>query len=152
MLDSDRTRRHFAHSQFAAARRKVTPIARTSRRVRPVIRARQMATPTILRMGAKGTLKASATRRECRLPSTYVGVEKVQFSPERPKLGGYKMSRKSRKSFVGHPSAILFSRISGERVFQHPQAITPRTTIRPVVGVMAISRQLQRPWAGAISF
>src|SRR5215468_8822865 len=76
-------------------------------------------------------------RQSDQLMKSGVGVEKVQFSPERPKLGGYKMSRKSRKSFVGHPSAILFSRISGERVFQHPQAITPTT------GVAAMVRPMQ---------
>ena len=37
------------------------------------------------------------------------------------------MPRKSRKSFVGHPSAILFLRISREGVFQERRA-------RPVVG------------------
>jgi len=31
------------------------------------------------------------------------------------------MSRKLRESFVGHPDAILFLRISRERVFQQPQ-------------------------------
>lgn len=34
------------------------------------------------------------------------------------------MSRKSEKSFVGLPNAILFPRISPERVFQQPQTIT----------------------------
>src|SRR5579859_398645 len=34
------------------------------------------------------------------------------------------MSLKSKKSFVGHRSAILFSRILGEGVFQQPLAIT----------------------------
>jgi hypothetical protein len=52
-----------------------------------------------------------------------VGVEKVHFPPKQPKLGGYKMSRKLRKLFVGHPSAILILRISREGVFQHAQAI-----------------------------
>jgi hypothetical protein len=54
---------------------------------------------------------------------TDVAVEKVQFSPEQPKFGGYKMPRKFRKSFVGHPGAILFLRISAEGVFQQPQTI-----------------------------
>jgi hypothetical protein len=34
------------------------------------------------------------------------------------------MSRKLKKSLVGHPSAILFLQISGEGVFQHPLAFT----------------------------
>jgi hypothetical protein len=33
-----------------------------------------------------------------------VGVEKVQFAPKQPELGGCKMSRKSRNSFIGHPN------------------------------------------------
>jgi hypothetical protein len=33
------------------------------------------------------------------------------------------MSWKLRESFVGHPSAILFLRISGERLFQQPEAL-----------------------------
>src|SRR5450755_2744873 len=37
------------------------------------------------------------------------------------------MPRKLRKSFVGHPSAILFLLISRVGLFQHPQAITPTT-------------------------
>ena len=42
-----------------------------------------------------------------------------------PKLGGYKMSRKLRESFVGHPSAILFLQISSEGVFQQPRDVMP---------------------------
>jgi hypothetical protein len=40
-----------------------------------------------------------------------VGVEKVQFPPKQPKLVGYKMSRKLRKSFVELPNAKFFSAI-----------------------------------------
>ena len=39
------------------------------------------------------------------------------------------MPRKPRKSFVGHPSVILFLLISRAGVFQQPRDITP--TIRP---------------------
>jgi hypothetical protein len=60
---------------------------------------------------------------------TGVGVEKVQFPPKQPELGGYIMSRKLRKSFVGHPDAILFLPISREGVFQQPQAITLTTGV-----------------------
>jgi hypothetical protein len=42
-------------------------------------------------------------------------------------LGDRKCQRKLRKSFVGHPETILFSRISLERLFQHPRLFT--TTI-----------------------
>jgi hypothetical protein len=55
--------------------------------------------------------------------STGVAVEN-QFPPKQPKFGGYKTSR---KSFVGHPGAILFLRISGEGVFQQAQAISLTT-------------------------
>jgi len=51
-------------------------------------------------------------------------VEKLQFPPKQPKFGGYKMSRKLRKSFVGHPSAMLFLRISREGVFQQTRLIS----------------------------
>jgi hypothetical protein len=43
-----------------------------------------------------------------------VAVEKLQFPPKQPKLGGYKMSIKSRKSFVGLPDAKFFRPFSGE--------------------------------------
>ena len=62
----------------------------------------------------------------CRQLAKYrVAVEKLRFPSKRPKFGGYKMSTKLRKSFVGHPSAILFSRISGEGVFQQPRDFSP---------------------------
>jgi hypothetical protein len=41
------------------------------------------------------------------------------------------MSKKLRESFVEHPRAILFLRISGEGVFQHPQPITRNIKRRP---------------------
>jgi hypothetical protein len=53
-----------------------------------------------------------------------VSVEKGQFPPKEPKFEGYKMSRKLRKLFVGHPGAILFLRISREGVFQQTRLIT----------------------------
>jgi hypothetical protein len=43
-----------------------------------------------------------------------------------------------RKSFVGHPNAILFLRISREGIFQQLQAITLKTRS---MSVMAILRQ-----------
>jgi hypothetical protein len=52
-----------------------------------------------------------------------VSVEKLQFASKQPKFEGYKMSRKSRKSFVGLPIAILFLRISRDGVFQQPRLI-----------------------------
>jgi hypothetical protein len=45
-------------------------------------------------------------------------------------LGDRKCLGKLRKSFVGHSDAILFLRISRERVFQHPQAFTLKTPLR----------------------
>jgi hypothetical protein len=58
------------------------------------------------------------------LAKTGVGVEKLRFLQNSQNLGDRKCLGKLRKSFVGHPDAILFLRISRERVFQHPQAIT----------------------------
>src|SRR6267143_7000237 len=51
---------------------------------------------------------------------TGVDVEKVHFPQNSRNLGDGKCLGKLRKSFVGHPDAILFLRISRERVFQHP--------------------------------
>jgi hypothetical protein len=65
--------------------------------------------------------------RATRFPEIAWLFEKVQFLPKQLKFVGYKMSRKLEKSFVGHPSAILFLRISGEGVFQQQGA-------RPMVG------------------
>jgi hypothetical protein len=56
-------------------------------------------------------------RRSGELVKDRVGVEKVQFLPKQPKFAGYKMSRKLKKSLVGHPSAILFLQISRKGVF-----------------------------------
>jgi hypothetical protein len=53
-----------------------------------------------------------------------VGVEKVAFLQKQPKLGDRKCLGKPRKSFVGHPDAILFLRISREGVFQQPHMFT----------------------------
>src|ERR1035437_2104179 len=53
-----------------------------------------------------------------------VGVEKVHFLQNSRNLGDRKCLGKSRKSFVGHPDAILFLRISREGVFQQPRLVT----------------------------
>jgi hypothetical protein len=52
-----------------------------------------------------------------------VAVEKVQFPQNSENLGDRKCLEKPRKSFVEHPSAILFLRISREGVFQQPRLI-----------------------------
>jgi len=72
---------------------------------------------------AHGAIAAYDGRPGSQLLLTGVAVEKLQFPPKQPKFGGYKMSRKSQKSFVGHRRAILFLRISGEGVFQQPRLI-----------------------------
>jgi hypothetical protein len=54
-----------------------------------------------------------------------VAVEKLHFLQNSKNLGDRKCLGKLRKSSVGHPDTILFSRISLERVFQHPRLITP---------------------------
>jgi hypothetical protein len=40
------------------------------------------------------------------------GVEKVCSTENRLKMGGQKCMRGRRKSFIGHPSAVVFSTIS----------------------------------------
>src|SRR6266481_10050082 len=52
------------------------------------------------------------------------GVEKLHFLQNSKNLGDRKCLGKLRKSLVGHPDTILFSRISRERVFQHPRLVT----------------------------
>src|SRR6266851_3907685 len=74
---------------------------------------------------------------------TGVGVEKVQFAPKQPKIGGYKMSRKLRKSFVGHPSAISFLRISRGGVFQQPQALSQ---VAPSIRRLLQELEVLRPY------
>jgi hypothetical protein len=53
-----------------------------------------------------------------------VAVEKLHFRQNSENLEDRKCLGKPRTSFVGHPDAILFSRISRERVFQQPRDIT----------------------------
>jgi hypothetical protein len=58
------------------------------------------------------------------LVQTPVGVEKLTFRPKQPNsrnLGDRKSLGGPRKSIVGLPDAVLFLRISWERVFQHPR-------------------------------
>jgi hypothetical protein len=62
-----------------------------------------------------------------------VGVEKVHFSQNSENLGDRKCLGKPRKSFVGHPSAILFLRISLEGVFQQPRLFMPIIPINPSI-------------------
>src|ERR1019366_1167045 len=61
---------------------------------------------------------------------TGMAVEKLHFRQNSEKLGDRKCLGKPRKSFVGHPDAILFSRISREGVFQHPRLFTSTTLFR----------------------
>jgi hypothetical protein len=48
-----------------------------------------------------------------------VGVEKIHFPQDSQNLGDRKCLGKPRESFVGHPDAFLFLRISREGVLQH---------------------------------
>jgi hypothetical protein len=48
------------------------------------------------------------------LSITGVTVEKLHLASKRPKFRGYKMPRKSRKSFVGHPNAKFFRSLFSE--------------------------------------
>src|ERR1035437_4461560 len=72
-----------------------------------------------------------------------VGVEKVHFSQNSRNLGDRKCLGKPRKSFVGHPNAILFLRISREGVFQQRRA-------RPVVGAKRKGTCLGRPISASL--
>jgi hypothetical protein len=82
--------------------------------------------------------RAKSTTTVGQLAVTGVGVEKVQFPPKQPKFGGYKMSRKLRKLFVAHPSAILFSRISRGGVFQQPQALALKPPFHGILSAKGI--------------
>jgi len=49
------------------------------------------------------------------------------------------MSRKSERSFLGHPSAKFFRSFSSEGLFQHPQAVTlriPAPSILSAIGML----------------
>jgi len=71
------------------------------------------------------TLPSALAGRESRwLAKNRVGVERVYFPQNNEKLGDRKCLGKSRKSFVGHPNAILFWRISQLGVFQQQLAIS----------------------------
>ncbi len=49
------------------------------------------------------------------------------------------MPRKLRKSFVGHPSAILFLPFSLAGVFQHPRDILPIDKLLQQSGVITLT-------------
>jgi hypothetical protein len=53
-----------------------------------------------------------------------VGVEKLNISEISENFGDRKCLNEQRKSFVGHPDAIQFLQMSGQRVFQQPRLIT----------------------------
>src|ERR1039458_7969573 len=56
-------------------------------------------------------------------------------------LGDRKCIGKSRKSFVGHPSAKFFRPVLRDRVFQHPQAITQACAVcSPFLGDFECNR------------
>src|ERR1039457_4038479 len=66
-----------------------------------------------------------------------VGVEKVHFPQNNQNLGDRKCPGKPRKSFVGHPDAILFLRISREGVFQQPRLLT---TVEDLISRLPVIR------------
>ena len=59
-----------------------------------------------------------------------VAVEKLPFHPKLPTFGYRKCPGDPRESFIGHPDAILFSRLSREGVFQQPRLIATVTALR----------------------
>ena len=76
-------------------------------------------------------------------PTSIVAVEKVRFPPKQPRSGGYKMPRKSRKSFVGHPSAILFLLIFARKSF----STSLTTPALPRMGCRAFCKlETHRSW------
>jgi hypothetical protein len=77
-------RRPLAHSQFAVARSAVTHIRRASRRSRPVISIREIATPQMLSTGPKGTRKASTfgCSLRSRIKEAHIAVYKTMNVPE----------------------------------------------------------------------
>src|ERR1035437_6494954 len=69
-------------------------------------------------------LRRKTERKPSQLSKSGVGVEKVRFPQNSKQLGDRKCLGKPRKSFVGHPNAILFLRISREGVFQQPRLVS----------------------------
>jgi len=87
---------------------------------------------------ANPTLRMHSNAVQARLLKSGVAVEKLHFLQNSRNLGDRKcLLGKPRKSFVGHPNAILFLRISREGVFQQPQAITLKTLMGKPVRVSA---------------
>jgi hypothetical protein len=64
-----------------------------------------------------------------------VAVEKVAFLEKLSKFGDRKCPGDPRESFIGHPDAILFSRLSREGVFQQPRLIS--TVSQMTAGLLA---------------
>jgi hypothetical protein len=56
---------------------------------------------------------------------TPVAVEKLGFPGKSQKSGDSKCLGDSEKSFIELPDAIQFLQILSERVFQHPQGLSP---------------------------
>jgi hypothetical protein len=96
------------------------------------------------------TLDSPAEAENSQLLQTGVGVEKLHFLQNSRNLGDRKCLGKLRKSFVGHPDAILFLRISRERVFQHPRLISslimvsarPAKTKTPAINALRIRQHI----------
>jgi hypothetical protein len=70
------------------------------------------------------------------LTPTDVAVEKLHFPQNSRNLGDRNCPRKTRTSFVGHPDAILFSRISREGVFNSHEILRQLTLIHYRSGQM----------------
>src|ERR1700687_4133310 len=81
--------------------------------------------------------------RYCQLSRTGVAVEKLDISEIGGNLGDRKCLTEQRGSFVEHPDAMQFPRISGQRVFQHAQAVTP-TTRMSVIDFTPVIRAANR--------
>ncbi len=92
-------------------------------------------TPTIHWPNLPGT--DSCCKRLWRLKNS-------RFQKSGPNFGYRKRLTEPRKSFIGHPDAIQFLRISGKRVFQRPQAIAPTIQVNEADGDVSPTIEKQR--------
>jgi len=70
-----------------------------------------------------------------------VAVAKLHFPQDGQNLGDRKCLEELRTSLVGLPNAKCFRPVSGERVFQQPQAITLKCPVQGQMSVMGMLRQ-----------
>ncbi len=74
-----------------------------------------------------------------------MAVEKVAFLEKLPKFGDRKCPGDPRESFIGHPDAILFSRLSREGVFQQPRLSSRAPGPRNLMKVVPVTVLFSAP-------